>query len=206
MTTPNSLLAPDAERALVASLLFDPERLAEVAPIVRPADLADPALAVILGVLLERHASGKPVEVPAVVSEVRRKMPDERDAKDVLVSLSQEAVSGLHAASYARDVAAAAERRRLRDTLREATALVERGADPAVVRSLVDRAGPVEAPRREPPPPWAPFPTGALPEPLRSLVVEGAKSIGCDESFVALPGLAAAAGAIGATRVLRLKR
>ncbi|MGL4513093.1 MAG: DUF3987 domain-containing protein, partial [Lacipirellulaceae bacterium] len=46
----------------------------------------------------------------------------------------------------------------------------------------------------------------ALPEPLRSLVVEGAKSIGCDESFVALPGLAAAAGAIGATRVLRLKR
>jgi hypothetical protein len=201
-----SLLATDAERALVASLLFDPERIADVAPVVRPADLADPMLGVVLGVLLERHASGEPVELPAVVAAVRQRTPDERDAKDLLVSLSGEAVSGLHAASYARDVAAAAERRRLRDALREGARLVERGIDAGEVRSLVERSAPADGQQAEATPEWRPFPTHTLPEPLRSLVVEGAASIGCDESFVALPGLAVAAGTIGGTRVLRLKR
>lgn len=55
-------------------------------------------------------------------------------------------------------------------------------------------------------PKFEPFPTDALPEPLREFVEWGAKSIGCDPSFVALPALAACAGAIGATRVIRLKR
>jgi hypothetical protein len=53
---------------------------------------------------------------------------------------------------------------------------------------------------------WQPFPVAALPEPLRSLVVEGAAAMGCDPSMIALPGLAGCAGAIGTTRALEIKR
>lgn len=53
---------------------------------------------------------------------------------------------------------------------------------------------------------YRPFPTHLLPARMRSFVEEGARAIGCDEAIVALPALAAAAGAIGATRELSLKR
>lgn len=52
---------------------------------------------------------------------------------------------------------------------------------------------------------WQPYPTDALPEPLRDFVTEAAASIGCDETFVALPLLAAAGAAIGTTARLALK-
>lgn len=47
---------------------------------------------------------------------------------------------------------------------------------------------------------WRPFPVELLPDPVRSFVVEQSTSIGCDPSFLALPMLAYAAGAIGTTR------
>ena len=50
------------------------------------------------------------------------------------------------------------------------------------------------------------FPVDALPEPIRKFVVDGAKAIGCDASYIALPMLATMAAAIGNTRRLRLKR
>lgn len=53
---------------------------------------------------------------------------------------------------------------------------------------------------------FKPFPVDALPDPVRSYVVEGAKSIGCDASFLALPILAGLAGTIGNTRCIMLKR
>ena len=53
---------------------------------------------------------------------------------------------------------------------------------------------------------WRPFPTEALPDPLRSFVAAGAEAMGCDASYLALPLLAATASAIGNTRRLRLKR
>jgi hypothetical protein len=55
-------------------------------------------------------------------------------------------------------------------------------------------------------PRYRPFPVDALPEPVRSYVVEGATAIGCDASFVALPLLSGLAGAIGNTRRIQLKR
>jgi hypothetical protein len=54
--------------------------------------------------------------------------------------------------------------------------------------------------------PFKPFPTDALPEPARSFVRSCARAIGCDESFIALPLLAALASAIGNTRLVQLKR
>ncbi len=53
---------------------------------------------------------------------------------------------------------------------------------------------------------FQPFPTDALPEPIREFVVAGAKAIGCDPSYLALPMLTVLAAAIGNTRRLQLKR
>jgi DNA polymerase I-like protein with 3'-5' exonuclease and polymerase domains len=58
---------------------------------------------------------------------------------------------------------------------------------------------------RRPIAPYQPFPLHTLPEPLRSLAQQGARSIGCDPAFIALPGLAVLASLIGNTRVIRLK-
>ena len=53
---------------------------------------------------------------------------------------------------------------------------------------------------------YQPFPTDALPEPIRGFVIAGATAIGCDTSYVALPLLTALGAAIGNTRRIQLKR
>jgi len=53
---------------------------------------------------------------------------------------------------------------------------------------------------------FQPFPVSALPEPFRGFVSGGARAIGCDPSFVAIPLVVAAASAIGTARSLVLKR
>jgi hypothetical protein len=64
-------------------------------------------------------------------------------------------------------------------------------------------AEPVEI---EEPTAYEPFPVDALPEPHRALVIHGAESIGCEQALIALPLLAATAGAIGNARRIMLKR
>jgi hypothetical protein len=53
---------------------------------------------------------------------------------------------------------------------------------------------------------YQPFPVDALPEPIRGFVAAGARAIGCDPSYLALPLLTAIAAAVGNTRRLELKR
>src|SRR5262249_4622581 len=50
------------------------------------------------------------------------------------------------------------------------------------------------------------FPVDALPDPIRDFVDAGARAIGCDPSYLALPLLTVVAAAIGNTRRLELKR
>ena len=77
----------------------------------------------------------------------------------------------------------------------------------AEVEAMAHAAEPVEVECPTPPvEPFKPFPVDALPEPFRGFVNVGAKAIGCDASYVALPLLAAAASAIGNTRRIQLKR
>jgi len=49
------------------------------------------------------------------------------------------------------------------------------------------------------------FPTDLLPDPIRAFVTEGAKALGCDPSYIALPLLSALASAIGNTHRVALK-
>lgn len=53
---------------------------------------------------------------------------------------------------------------------------------------------------------FEPFPSHLLPSPLSDLIVEGARAIGCDESFVALPLLSCVGAAIGNTARLVVKK
>lgn len=54
--------------------------------------------------------------------------------------------------------------------------------------------------------PYSPLPLECIPEPVRSLVIEGSRSLDCDSSFVALPALAVVGAAIGNTRHIQLKK
>lgn len=56
------------------------------------------------------------------------------------------------------------------------------------------------------PEPFEPFPIEALPEPVRGFVVEGARVIGCDTSYIILPVMSVLASAIGNTRRVALTR
>jgi hypothetical protein len=53
---------------------------------------------------------------------------------------------------------------------------------------------------------YRPFPVDALPEPIRGFVNAGARAIGCDPSYVAVPLLTAIGAAVGNTRRLVMKR
>jgi len=77
----------------------------------------------------------------------------------------------------------------------------------ATIEKLSDEAPVVPFQRRTPTVErFRAFPTDALPEPIRGLVVGGAKSIGCDATMIALPLITGLASAIGATRRIRLKK
>ena len=51
-----------------------------------------------------------------------------------------------------------------------------------------------------------PFPTGLLPDPLKSFVKQAAAALVCDPAYIALPLLTATAAAIGNTRRIKIKR
>lgn len=57
-----------------------------------------------------------------------------------------------------------------------------------------------------PVPPWEPFPTDDLPTVLRDFAVAAARALGSDPAMIAVPALAAAGGAIGNARTVRLKK
>lgn len=76
------------------------------------------------------------------------------------------------------------------------------------IEALVAAVEPIDPQSTRPARPerYEPFPVETLPEPARSFVENGAKSIGSDPSFVALPVLVQLAAAIGTTRRLEVKR
>jgi|SRR5579883_375202 len=85
------------------------------------------------------------------------------------------------------------------------------GTDPAELRQQVEaiaNVAPIETTERtsDELERFQPFPVDSLPQPIRGFVSAGAKAIGCDPSYLALPLLVALASAIGNTRRLELKR
>ncbi len=76
-----------------------------------------------------------------------------------------------------------------------------------IVEALTDEAEPMRATRPAfEAQQFALFPVDALPQPVRGFVAAGAKAIGCDASYVAMPLMTGLASAIGNTRRIQLKR
>jgi len=78
------------------------------------------------------------------------------------------------------------------------------------VESMADNAEPVELSAPEPMvqsvKSYQPFPADCLPHPLNKLITQGAESIRCDTSYLALPMLSALASSIGNSTSLQLKK
>ena len=83
-------------------------------------------------------------------------------------------------------------------------AVIRRDLDTLIARTPLARAG--DKLTMASIDPFMPFPLDALPEPVRSFVADGAKAIGCDPSFIAVPLLVGLTAAIGNTRRIELKR
>jgi hypothetical protein len=82
-------------------------------------------------------------------------------------------------------------------------------AEPTAMRAEIEELAPAVEPWRPDDADdlaYRPFPVEALPEPIRGFVDAGARAIGCDPSYLALPLLTAIGAAIGNTRRLELKR
>ncbi len=68
----------------------------------------------------------------------------------------------------------------------------------------MQKSGAAVPPRKLPP--YQPFPVDALPTVLAQFVAQGARALGCDPAYFALPCLAACASMIGNSRTVQLKR
>ena len=75
-----------------------------------------------------------------------------------------------------------------------------------ILETLANDAEPLVPKSSMPAPRFLPFPVEVLPKPIRDMILAGAKSIGCDTSYLALPILTVAAAAIGNARSIQLKR
>lgn len=80
-------------------------------------------------------------------------------------------------------------------------------SEPAGIRNELRRLADASsvAPAEDEPAGWVPFPVDVLPMVARKFVEESAASIGCDASFLTLPLLTMAGGALGANRWLETK-
>jgi replicative DNA helicase len=62
----------DAERAVLAVLLLDPGRIAEVAAALEPAEFWGEVNRCIYAAMLPLHSAGKPIDVTLLVGELRK--------------------------------------------------------------------------------------------------------------------------------------
>jgi replicative DNA helicase len=60
----------DAERTVLACVLLDPDRIADVTAALEPADFWDQVNRTIYAAMLRLHSAGKPIDVTLVVGEL----------------------------------------------------------------------------------------------------------------------------------------
>ena len=163
----------------------------------------------VIGVVATTSAGGSKAAAKTDWSVLRNKvaviLPDHDDAGEAYA----EAVAALCHEAGADEVRVVRLANRWPD-LPEGGDLVDvfhlEGGDAEAVHEALDELALATPPEpREPGSPigrstYKPFPVEALPEPIRSYVVDGAAAIGCDDSFVALPILSGLAAAVGNTR------
>lgn len=105
---------PEAEEAVLGSILIDADALPEVAEIIRPGDFYQPRHNWLYDALLALYGRGVPLDLIAIQQELMSAgRLDDFGGPDCIVTLLNAVPSSLHAAMYAGMVAEAATRRRL---------------------------------------------------------------------------------------------
>lgn len=108
-TSPNSTQCIESEQAVLSSVLCFAECIPKVAEIITPGEFFSETHRRIFSAIVQFHAEGKPVEIPAL-SKVLKK----RDM-EVVADLLDIAITGQTAPYYARQVAEAAKLRQIAD-------------------------------------------------------------------------------------------
>lgn len=123
--------AVEAEEALLSSMTFGADAVdAALVLGVQGADFTSAAREAIYAALLALRKAGAPIEMPALLIELRRQGQDERTGGALeLVRLAELVPSGANAAYYAMLVRRAARRRSI---MQAALRLFRRAADPTV--------------------------------------------------------------------------
>jgi replicative DNA helicase len=93
------------EKALLGSLLIDPQAIHEVAGIVNPTDFRGPKGRAIYQAILNVHARGWPVDFVLVSLELAESGALDRIGTADLAGLASHVCSSLHAVAYARALA-----------------------------------------------------------------------------------------------------
>lgn len=108
-----SRAAARAERALLGSLLVDPEAISRVAAVVGVEDLSAPKLRLVYEAMLALHARGTPPDYVVLCAEMEARGTLDQVGGDGAVSfLVNEAPTSLYVDHYARTVAGQARERR----------------------------------------------------------------------------------------------
>ncbi len=197
-----------AERAALGALLLAPERIPEASDLTLD-NLVDGRNKILLRELRAMHARGVPIDFVTFGAHLRAKrLLHAAGGAVYLAELAESVTSSAALPTHVRVVRKAAHERRTSAAAerlaraRDAAEREQAGAE--LARLLADAPG-AETESAAPPLRWRPFPTHALPPALARYATESAAAIGCDESLVALPLLAAVAAAIGTARRVQLK-
>lgn len=103
-----------AERAVLGSILIDPDAITEVADLLRPYDFYRQAHGLIFGAICALHGAGGPPDIVTVAAELEQAGNLEAaGGASYLALLGNDTPTAVHVVQYARIVADASQRRRL---------------------------------------------------------------------------------------------
>jgi hypothetical protein len=207
----------EAEEAILASVFYDPKRIVDVAKIVSADDFHVPQYRRVFEAMLGIVETGALPDYTLVRATLLADGAMDFVGGDAtLIEVAEAASTAANVGYFAKIVMARAVQRRAKSA---GVAIIRHAYNDhladgdlpdwhAGLAEIVSTIAPAKKGTRPAPmvESYRPFPVEALPEPVRGFVVAGAKAIGCDPSYIALPLLSELAAAIGNSRRICLKR
>lgn len=210
----------DAECDILGCVMVEPACLDIVAGLLKPDDFFDPGRRMIFAAMLSLWSQGKPAGTRLLADELERIGKfDEVGGVETLTELLEKITNVTHVECHCQLVREDAIRRGL---IQQAVSVAERANSKAgldelrpILATLAESVIDIDETTNRAsggkdsstgPGGFVRFPVEALPWPLDKFVSEAAESLRCDPSYVVLPMLSVLAGAVGNSRVVKLKR
>ncbi len=209
-----------AECSVLGSVMMKPACLDIVTEMLKPDDFFDADRRTIFEAMLSLRSQGRPADTVTLADELERLGKfDEVGGVEALTELLETLPNAEHVEHYCQSVREDAIRRRL---IQQAMSVAERANSKAgldelrpmlatLAESVIDIHETMSQSDGDKvsstgPSGFVRFPVEALPWPLDRIVTEASDALRCDPCYVALPMLGVLAGAVGNTRVVKLKR